>query len=466
MPEFLAGDLAAWTRGRWLNGPPRSVTGLSIDTRTLKPGQAYLALKGEHFDGHDFVADALAKGAAAAVTERPLDGSQPQLVVASTRRALLDMAQGHRNRLDAEFIAVTGSVGKTTVKELTADVLAMKAPTARTRGNFNNDIGLPLSLLDVDLAHRYGVMELGMNHPGELAPLCDVLKPGVGMVTAIGPVHVEFFQTVEAIAREKAAVLQSLPAGGLAVLSRDETWFDLLRSLAPCPVVTTSVGNDADYTAIRGEGGLFTVREKRSGQRTDFLAPLPGEFFVADALFAIALGRQRGIAWASLVEAVKNYRPIRMRWQREVHGGVEVINDAYNANPISMRAALQAFGETPCAGARWLLLGGMRELGAAEAREHVALGRDIGRGGWSGLIVLGSLGARVAEGAQEAGFGGKIFRCPDHAAAAGVLSAHLRPGDALLLKGSRSERVEDVLAAWCANRAPPPGQVASPRGKR
>lgn len=448
MPEFLASELAAWTRGQWTNGQPPPAPGFSIDTRTLQPGQVYVAVKGEHFDGHAFVEQALDRGAIAAVVEKKSPSNLPQLIVANTRQALTDMARGHRERLKSELVAVTGSVGKTTVKEMAADVLSMSAPTARTKGNFNNEIGLPLSLLGVESSDRYGVFEVGMSHPGELAPLCDLLKPSIGIVTTIGPVHLEFFSSMESIAREKAAVLKCLPPNGLAILNQDEAWFDVLKALTPCRVVTISQRQDADYTATRAAHGGFTVFEKGTGQKVDFISPLPGEYLVQDALYAIALGRQRGLAWASLVEAIKNYQPIYLRWQAQTVRGVEVINDAYNANPVSMRASLQAFSELHCSGRKWLILAGMRELGATEKAEHEALGRDLVGGDLAGLLALGPLGRLIASGAKHAGFSGKIFQCRDHAAAAAVLNELLAAGDAILLKGSRGERVEDVLKEW------------------
>lgn len=448
MPNFPADDLAAWTGGTWRNGRPATVTGVSIDTRTLQPGQLYVALRGERVDGHAFVEQAMARGATAAVVETECAVPLPLLNVKGTRAALLAMARGHRNRLPTRIVLVTGSVGKTTVKELAADVLSMSGPTARTRGNFNNDIGLPLSLLAVEESARYGVFEVGMNHAGELAPLAELLRPEVGIITAIGPVHIEHFPSVEAIAVEKASVLPWVQTEGFSILQADDEWFDVLKRHAPGEVVTVSTARDADYVAERRTSDHFVVRERRSGQQTDFIAPLPGDYFVRNALLAIALGRRFGLAWASIVEAIKNYRPIHLRWQRERVRGIEVVNDAYNANPVSMRASIEAFEEMPCAGRRWLVLGGMRELGSHERAEHEALGRRIAAGAWEGLITVGPLGNLIARGAAGAGFDGSVIPCVTHAEAASVIARELESGDAMLLKGSRGERMEEVLAEW------------------
>jgi UDP-N-acetylmuramoyl-tripeptide--D-alanyl-D-alanine ligase len=332
-----------------------------------------------------------------------------------------------------------------------ADVLQTRAPTARTRGNWNNDIGLPLSLLAMDPAEKFGVYELGMNHPGELAPLCEILRPSLGVITNVGPVHLEFFKSVADIAREKAEVFKCLPESGTAVLSRDDKYFEILRKAAPCQVVTTGVSGEADYEGriLSAGDGQFSVLERATGEQTEFSVPLPGDHVLKDALFAVAVGRGLGVSWDDLRSALKRYAPPPMRWNRVTIAGVRVINDAYNANPMSMRAALSAFMQTPVKGSRWLVLGGMRELGAAEKDEHVTLGREIARGDWAGLIVVGRLGEWIAEGAETAGgFRGQIIRCADHVAAARILRDKTEAGDAILLKASRGEQLEKVLEDW------------------
>ena len=226
MPAFSAKDLSKWCGGTWRPSEPSAINGVCTDTRSLKPASLYVALRGPRHDGHDFVPQALTLGAAAAVVTDAYAAahppSAPLLCVRDTLKALGDIARGYRDALKAKIVAVTGSVGKTTVKEMIADVLARKGATTRSRGNWNNDIGLPLSMLAMEPGEEFGVFELGMNHPGELAPLCDMLRPDWGVVTNVGPVHLEFFDSVEAIGKEKATVLQRLPADGTAVVSRDE----------------------------------------------------------------------------------------------------------------------------------------------------------------------------------------------------------------------------------------------------
>ncbi len=455
MPAFSSKDLRKWSGGRWKSSEPSAVQGVSTDTRTIKPGNLYVAIRGAKHDGHDFVAQAFARGASAAVVDEAFAAmhapDDPLLCVKDTLKALGKIAAGYRSALNAELVAVTGSVGKTTVKEMIADVLQTRAPTARTRGNWNNDIGLPLSLLAMDPSEKFGVYEVGMNHPGELEPLCEILRPSWGVVTNVGPVHLEFFRSVEDIAREKATVFRCLPKDGAAVLSRDDKYFDILREAAPCRVITTAVSGDADYVGrvLSAGDGLFSVLERSTGEQVEFGVPLPGDHVLKDALFAVAVGRGLGVSWDDLKSALKRYTPPPMRWNRVTVAGVRVINDAYNANPMSMRAALGAFVQTPVKGRRWLVLGGMRELGAAEKDEHVTLGREIAKGDWAGLITVGKLGEWIAAGAESAGsFRGRVIRCEDHVAAARILRENMSAGDAILLKASRGEQLEKVLEDW------------------
>lgn len=451
MPHFTPGDLARWSAGAWPRAPAVPLTGVSIHTQTLKAGDLFFALPGTRADGHAFVGAALARGAAGAVVRADFAATQPDwplLVVADPAQALRAIAAGYRQTLPAEFIAVTGSVGKTTAKEMLADLLATRGATARSRGNFNNELGLPLSLLAVEPATQFGVFELGMNHPGELAPLVQLLHPQSAVVTTVGPVHLEFFDSVRAIAQEKAAVLRALPARGLAVLAADDAWFEVLRAAAPCRVVTVALDGDADYMGQFDAAQLtaFTVLERATGETAQLENALPGEHMVRNALLAVAMARAHGVPWAGIRAALINFKPVAMRWEQRVMGGVTVINDAYNASPPSMRAALKTFAQLPVAGAKWLVLGGMRELGPTAEAEHRELGGEIATGDWAGLITVGALGGWIAAGAAEAGMlPHTLFREAHCAAAACELLQRVRPGDAVLVKASRGEKLEAVI---------------------
>ncbi|MBN1268073.1 MAG: UDP-N-acetylmuramoyl-tripeptide--D-alanyl-D-alanine ligase [Kiritimatiellae bacterium] len=457
MPVFSPDDLAAWSGGSWAGGPAPSVSRVSSDTRTLQPGDLYIALRGGRHDGHEFAEEAFRRGAAAAVVARDRAGGLahlgPLLAVDETHRALRDIASGHRAQLGARMIAVAGSIGKTSVKEMTADILAQAGPVARTCGNWNNDIGLPLSLLRMEPEDRYGVFEVGMNHPGELAVLCDVLKPAWAVMTTVGPVHMEFFESVGAIAREKATVLESLPRDGLAVLSADDAWFDLFQGCTPCRIVTVSLKGEreADYAGVRNpEGnGSLTVRERATAETHVYAMPLPGGYVKENALRAIAVGREGGVPPEAIAQALRNYRPPAMRWNELTLDGIFFVNDAYNANPVSMREAIKTFGVVPVRGRRWLVLGGMRELGSLTESEHLALGREIAYGDWAGLVAVGELAAGIAQGASGEGWpDGRVIRCANPSEAARALRGLVAAGDAVLLKGSRAEHMEDVLSEW------------------
>lgn len=450
MPDLAPLDVARWARGAWSDEPGAPLRGAAIDTRALQPGELFVALPGERSDGHQHLAAAQAAGAGGALVRR---GTRhpgfPLLEVEDPKQALTRIAEGHRASCRAFRMAVTGSTGKTTVKEMLADVLSTRAPTARTRGNWNNDIGLPLSLLTLEQGQAYGVFEVGMNHPGELDPLCKVLQPHASVVTSVGPVHIEHFVNEEAIAHEKAAVVRAVDANGVVVLPADDAWFPVLRSYLRGSMVTTSLRGPADYQAVAGEGGTFDVIERASGERVRFTAPLPGDFIVHDALLAIAMGRRQGLPWPDLVRAIAAYQPVGYRWRREKLGDVLVINDAYNANPMSMRAALQAFAQTPVAGRRWLVLGSMLEMGVHAEAAHLAIGREISQGTWAGLLALGVEGAKFAEGARAAGWSSEKARvCGGTAEAVEILLRQVQPGDAVLLKASRGERLEDVVKIW------------------
>lgn len=447
MDTFDAHELARWSAGSWTGPRPGNVSGFCIDSRVVQPGDLFVALPGDKADGHAYLPQAHTRGASAALVRRgtPPCGL-PLLEVEDPRRALRDLAAGYRALLKARFVAVTGSSGKTTVKEMIADVLATQAPTARTKGNWNNDLGLPLSLLAMSRRDVYGVFEVGMNHPGELEPLCELLRPHCSVVTSVGPVHIQSFPDEAGIAHEKAAVLRALAPEGLAVLPADDPWVDVLRSHLRSRLLLTSLkGQPADYEATTRPGDRFLVRERATGAQVELAAPLPGDYIVHDALLAVAVGRYFGVSWDGIRAAVAAYRPLSLRWQREEADGVLFIVDAYNANPMSMRAALQAFGQTAAA-RRWLVLAGMRELGERAREEHLRLGRALAGGPWAGLVTVGDEGAWIAEGAAP--FLSVVLRCADACEAAERLRERVRPGDAVLLKASRGEKLEQVWTEW------------------
>jgi UDP-N-acetylmuramoyl-tripeptide--D-alanyl-D-alanine ligase len=264
-------------------------------------------------------------------------------------------------------------------------------------------------------------------------------------------VHIEFFGSTEAIALEKASLLKSLPGDGLSVLDADGVFFDLLKSFSPSRVITVSFRGDADYTCMRDDlqKKEVLIREKQTGETFVFHSILPGAHNVINAMFAIAVGRAHGIDWDRIRFALESYTPLPMRWEEKSVRGIKVINDAYNANPLSMRVAIKTFSEESAEGGKWLVLAGMLELGAKEADEHVLLGEFVGGKNWAGLVVVGKLGGLIAKGAEDAGFGKDlVFRCKDNAAAAELLAVRVKAGDQVFFKASRGMHLEEVAGRF------------------
>lgn len=448
-------ELAKWSGGEWMPCAPDSLSAVIHDTKQMVAGALFVAIRGARFDGHTFVERAKEGGAAAAMVSRAraagLAGlGLPLLVVEDPAMALRNLAATYRQHLGLTVVGVTGSTGKTSVKEMIACLLESAMPTARTKGNWNNEIGLPLSILSIPEGTRAAVLELGISHPGEMAPLCAIARPDWGVITTVGPVHLEFFESVTSIACEKAELLCGLPVGGTAVLSMDDPFFGILRAKASCHVRTTSLDKNsgADYTLVRDDGqtGECEVEDRVSGGLHAFRLGLPGRHTRHNALMAIAVARGLGVSWTGIADAFGRFVPPPMRWEQKQIGGRTVINDAYNANPVSMMAALRTFKDLAVAGRKWLVLGDMLELGASEIEEHQAIGRALAGGPWVGLVTVGGLGSRIAEGALTAGMAAEsVQACETTAMAAAWLKERVARGDALLVKASRGKRMEEVI---------------------
>ena len=448
-------DVARWSGGAWHGQKAGIIRGFSIDTRLLQAGHVFVAIRGEKNDGHAYLAEAMRRGAAAVMIDDPgaLRGMTiPHVLVSDTRRAFQNIAHGYLRMLACPVAAVTGSVGKTTVKELLADMMQAVGPTARTRGNWNNDLGVPLSILGASADTRFGIFEIGMNHPGELDPLCDILEPDLGLVTCVGPVHIENFENEHGIAVEKSAVYRGLKGQGVAVMNADDKHIGVMREYATgSRIIEVSGQRDADYMYRRLDpvAGIFEINERATGDKVECRASLPGDYFVMNAALSAAAARAFGAPWSAIQHAVQSYQPLTMRWNRQTFFGVHTVNDAYNANPVSLRAAIRAFMEEPVKGNRWLVLGGMLELGVNEDTYHHEAGAFIARTGDVHLITVGRLGALIASGARDAGMpADKVHMMSSHAEAAAILHASLNTGDSVLFKGSRGEAIERVLDDW------------------
>ncbi|MEI6891368.1 MAG: UDP-N-acetylmuramoyl-tripeptide--D-alanyl-D-alanine ligase [Pontiella sp.] len=434
MSEFQPEEVSQWVSRPWKNGmPEQRITGVSHDTRTLNPGDLYVAIRGDQFDGHAFVHDAFRKGAVGAlVDDRFHESKKPVLQVPDTIKGLQDLAQGDREKWRCIPVGITGSVGKTTVKEMCADVLSVHGETHRTAGNYNNHIGLPLSMLSTPPMARYGVFEIGMNHPGEIAPLAHLLQPKIGIMTDLCNAHRESFQSLEAIAREKMKLAECVPSSGLVVLDRDSEWYDLMRSHTCASVRTVSFEGKADYVGRKASNSRLNVNGFH------YTMPLPGEHIMRNALRAIALGLELGMDPLEISEGLRKFKAPPMRWQESEIEGVRFINDAYNANPLSMRAGLRTFCGLPGGGKKWVVIGGMRELGSTSEEEHASLGEFMDGLELDGVITVGDLARRIP--CKQ-----PVFRCAETSEAVQILKEHLAPGDRVLLKASRGEHLEKVL---------------------
>ena len=436
MPEFRPDDFSQWVSRPWKNGLPNApITGISKDTRTLVPGDLYIALRGEQFDGHDFVAAAFFKGAAGALVDdafRGVDG--PLLQVPDTLDGLHNLAQGYRTKWTATVVGITGSVGKTTVKEMCADVLSMNGETHRTAGNYNNHIGLPLTMLAMPETAKQGVFEIGMNQPGEIGPLSDLLQPTVGIVTDIGNAHRENFNSLEAIIREKSELVSRVPSSGTVILDSDSEGFLFMKNHTCAGVRLVSLEGVADYRGQKSGVNAMSVNG------FEYTMPLPGEHTMRNALRAIALGLELGMEPSDIAEGLRKFKLPPMRWESSEVRNIHFINDAYNANPLSMRANLKTFAHLPGPGQKWAVVGGMRELGGTAEEEHADLGRFIDGLNLDGVIAVGELGQQIiCKGAAS------FFQTLQPSDAAQILEDHLQAGDRVLLKASRGEQLERVL---------------------
>jgi UDP-N-acetylmuramoyl-tripeptide--D-alanyl-D-alanine ligase len=436
-------DLAAVAR---VTGAPGAfdsspVTGWSVDTRTQNVGDAYFALRGPNHDGHDFIAAAVEKGASAVVCERPA-GAPVELVVPDALAALQRLASAAREWWGGTVVAVTGSAGKTTTKDAVADLLSGEIPTGRTGGNFNNHVGVPLSILRLPDGVRTAVLEMGMNHAGEIRALARIARPEIGVVTNVGHAHIEAFDSIDAVARAKRELIEELPADGVAVLNADDPRVARFAEVHPGRSVTFGLSDGArvraECVAENGNGTRFLVNG------VEFETPLRGRHAVLNFTAAIAVAGVFGIPPERLRDAVREFGPGRMRGERIEREGMVIWNDCYNSNPDAARSMLDVLGNTP-ARRRIAVLGEMLELGwAAEA-----LHREVGRyAAGRADIVIGVRGEarRIVEGALAAGLdAARAFYFDDPADAGKFAREIAASGDALLFKGSRGVRVERAL---------------------
>jgi UDP-N-acetylmuramoyl-tripeptide--D-alanyl-D-alanine ligase len=455
MIELSLAEVAELVGGELTGTSIATVTGkVTLDSRAVAAGDLFVAVAGERVDGHDFLGAAAGAGAVGALCSRPQDGL-PCVVVPDPVIALGRLASGVHARLTAgglRTLAITGSSGKTSTKDLLGQVLAAAGPTVSPPGSYNNDIGLPLTVLDADEDTRYLVLEMGSRGPGHIARLCGVARPQVGVVLNVGSAHLGEFGSPEGIAQAKGELVEALPDDGTAVLNADDARVIGMAARTSARVLRTGRGEEAEVRATDvalDDAGRATFTLDAAGEAHPVHLRVVGEHQVANALSAAGAALAAGMAPVEVAAALSAAGP-RSRWRMEVSrrdDGVTVVNDAYNANPESMRAALAALAGL--AGTRRIaVLGAMAELGPDAAAEHERLGRDAAATGVDLIIAVGPDAVGIADGAATAGRRAReeSVHVPDRAAARELLSEVLRSGDVVLVKASRSYGLE-LLAA-------------------
>ncbi|MBV9759697.1 MAG: UDP-N-acetylmuramoyl-tripeptide--D-alanyl-D-alanine ligase [Acidobacteriaceae bacterium] len=421
------------------------VRGWSIDSRTIAPGDLFFAIKGERFDGHDFVEAALKKGAAAAVVSEGAGSKSGTVLEAEdTLRALQQLAQWARRRWAKPVVAVTGSAGKTSTKDIIAQFLSTRMRVGKTVGNLNNHLGLPLAILRIPEDAEVAVLELGMNHAGEIRRLASIAEPQVGVVTNVGYAHVEAFDSIEGVAAAKRELIEALPETGVAVLNADDPRVAAFGAAHAGRSVTYgfSPGADMRATALEtsAKGAVFTVCGAR------FETGLAGRHAVSNILAGLAVGKLFGIEPGELVEAVARLTAGEMRGERRRWRGATILNDAYNSNPEAARSMIDVLREEP-AGRRIAVLGEMLELGRLAESLHRDLGNYVASAGVDVLVGVGGVSRSMVEEAKRAGMTHAAFFFENPEEAGQFLREFARPGDAILFKGSRGAHIERALAA-------------------
>ncbi len=439
--------LAAACGGVLLCGDPgATVADISKDTRTIRPGDVYWALQGGNFDGHHFVSAAAASGAAAAVVSKDLREMPSGLAVirvGDTQEALHRLASWHRDRLRGKVICLTGSNGKTSTKDFTAAVAGVRFQVSKTEGNFNNHIGLPLTILSASTADEVAVWEIGMSHPGEIGELARLARPDIGIITNIGVAHIEFLGSREAIAREKGMLGEAVKNDGVLILPAEDEFSAHLASRTPARVVLVGVGESLRAERLRPSTRGLDFDLVCGGERVAAHISVAGEHMVRNALLAVAAGRELGLSLRECASGLASAKLSRGRLACLDVRGVTVLDDTYNANPDSMEAALHALRGLPGGGRRFAVLGRMGELGDYANEGY----RRVGRTAAGTMDVLIAVGPETAPMADEAVASGarEVRRAADTAEAATLLRELSRPGDAVVIKGSRTARMERVL---------------------
>ncbi|MCK4507051.1 MAG: UDP-N-acetylmuramoyl-tripeptide--D-alanyl-D-alanine ligase [Desulfuromonadales bacterium] len=445
-------EVAEITGGHLMqNGASVQFQGISTDSRTLQPGDLFIPLRGDNFDGHDYLTLAIQRGAAGCLSEEMIGGLLvPVVKVADTLKALGDLAAAVRRKFAGPVVGITGTSGKTTCKEMLAAILEHSGPGLKSAGNFNNLIGVPLTLFELKPEHRWAVVEMGMSARGEIARLAEIAAPNVGLITNVGAGHLENFEEISGVARAKGELFISLPADGVALINADDPEVCLLPVANGVRKVLYGTSSDAAVRAdkIMAQNGSVGFDLTIDGAAQRVVLPLPGRHNVSNALGAAAAATVLGIRLQEIATGLEAFKPCPGRMELlELPGDIVVLEDSYNANPLSVHAALDALHDLGSLGRRIAVLADMLELGPTAPELHYQIGTIAAeRTDW--LFTYGALAAEIIRGATDAGLStDKVFVADSHDELAARLLEVLQDGDRVLIKGSRGMRMEKITAA-------------------
>ncbi|MBW2667739.1 MAG: UDP-N-acetylmuramoyl-tripeptide--D-alanyl-D-alanine ligase [Deltaproteobacteria bacterium] len=455
--RYTPADVATWCSGTVLQGSPLDkLTGLTIDTRSIAPRQLFAAIVGPNHDAHEYLSQAADAGAGCLLINADRESKLsdvaelPVVAVADTTRGIGDLAAGHRRRFEGTVIGLTGSSGKTTTKEMTASVLEAAGPCLKTRGNLNNDYGVPLTLMSREDRHQRAVIEMGMNHRGEIARLAEIAQPDVGLVTNVGTAHIEFLGSQSEIAAEKGDLFAALPAEGIAVANWDDKHVREQSRRARGEVLSFGIAPEAAVRAVDvrfdPEGVFRFTLVTPKGQLEVDVSGL-GETTIINALAAAAVGVACGLEPELVARGLANYRGVPGRMSKRIlDHDITLIDDSYNANPQSMRASISSLASLKGKGRAVAVLGPMGELGEDAEQAHLDAGKQTFEAGTELLVTLGDGARGIAEGAIAAGMAKhQVHCCDSHEAAVDVLTSSMREGDWVLVKGSRAAHMERIV---------------------
>lgn len=455
MQKVALREIADWTGGRIDDRCGSiSIKSISTDSRNLKPGDLFVALKGDRFDGHDFLREAAEKNATGAlitaVKRGTSNGSLPLIRVRDTIRALQRMAAGYRRKFDIPVVGITGSNGKTTTKEFIGTLAGEEFKLIKTIGTQNNHIGVPLTLLRLDNTTRLAIVEMGMNHRGEIRRLTRIAAPTIGVITNVNPSHLKYLKNLDNVARAKRELLQNMEAGATAVLNRDDRFYQFMKRSASGNCISFGFDSDADITAEKVRylkcRTKFNLNIRPTGEKAKVELPVMGRHNLYNLLASVAVCHALGMKWRRIASGMKKIKLPPMRFEVNRIKKMIFINDAYNANPVSMKNSLETFSQMKTKGRKIFVCGDMLELGSYSGVAHNQVGRWVAQSAVDYLITLGSLSQLTADAALREGMNRhRVKSAEDIEDVVQEIGAIARPGDYILLKGSRGMAMEKVI---------------------